>query len=76
MTDAPDDPSKLRTGFTTGACAAAATAAACARLFGAPWPDPVSILLPRGQRPSWPLATRAEGPGWAMAGVEKDAGDD
>ncbi len=46
----------LRRGWTTGACATAATTAATEALFGAPFPDPVTIRLPRGQEPAFPLA--------------------
>ncbi|MGR3463216.1 cobalt-precorrin-5B (C(1))-methyltransferase [Limimaricola sp.] len=66
----------LRRGWTTGACAAAATRAALLRLWGGDWPDRVSIVLPRGERPVFEVAHRAEGPGWAEAGIVKDAGDD
>jgi cobalt-precorrin-5B (C1)-methyltransferase len=67
---------ELRFGWTTGACATAALRAALSALAGGRFPDPVSIELPGGQRPSFPLAHRASGPGWAEAGVVKDAGDD
>lgn len=70
----PDKP--LRPGWTTGACATAATKAACAALFGGDFPDPVSITLPRGETPSFALALRERGDGWARAGIVKDAGDD
>lgn len=70
------DTAKLRTGFTTGACATAATAAAGEALLTGRWRDPVRIVLPRGQTPLFPLAARREGPGWAEAAVVKDAGDD
>jgi cobalt-precorrin-5B (C1)-methyltransferase len=66
----------LRRGWTTGACATAATRAALARLWGGDWPDPVTIRLPRGETPSFALAHRATGEGWAEAGIVKDAGDD
>ena len=68
----------LRRGWTTGACATAATTAATEALFGAPFPDPVTIRLPRGQEPAFPLAVaeRAADGAWARAGVVKDAGDD
>ncbi|OAN46673.1 cobalt-precorrin-5B (C(1))-methyltransferase [Paramagnetospirillum marisnigri] len=66
----------LRSGWTTGACATAATRAACAALFGDGFPDPVTIRLPRGETPSFPLALAESGDGWARAGVVKDAGDD
>ncbi|MCP1168277.1 cobalt-precorrin-5B (C(1))-methyltransferase [Limimaricola litoreus] len=66
----------LRRGWTTGACAAAATRAALLRLWGGDWPSEVSITLPRGETPVFAVAHRAEGPGWAEAGIVKDAGDD
>ncbi len=71
-----DDPPKLRRGWTTGACATAATRAALMRLWAGAWPDRVTITLPRGERPGFDLAHRAAGPGWAEAGIVKDAGDD
>ena len=66
----------LRRGWTTGACAAAATRAALLRLWGGDWPSEVSITLPRGETPVFAVAHRAEGPGWAETGIVKDAGDD
>ena len=68
--------SPLRRGWTTGTCAAAATRAAIQALFGAGFPDPVSATLPNGMRPSFALALREIGNGWARAGIVKDAGDD
>ncbi len=67
---------ELRRGWTTGACATAATKAAYARLLSGAFPDPVSILLPKGETPSFPLARVDSGADWAEAGVVKDAGDD
>jgi cobalt-precorrin-5B (C1)-methyltransferase len=73
----PEAPERaLRRGWTTGACAAAAARAAATALLTGEFPDPVSIELPGGQRPAFPLALRASGVGWARAGVTKDAGDD
>ncbi|APX90513.1 cobalt-precorrin-5B (C(1))-methyltransferase [Brevirhabdus pacifica] len=69
-------PGPLRTGFTTGACATAAAAAATEALLGGAWPDPVRIRLPRGQEPAFPLHDRLAEPGAATATVRKDAGDD
>ncbi|WP_245703583.1 cobalt-precorrin-5B (C(1))-methyltransferase [Streptomyces lushanensis] len=82
----------LRHGWTTGACATAATRAAYTALLTARFPDPVTIVLPKGQTPSFALAVAelagepprepARGPAqgrsgaWATAGVVKDAGDD
>ena len=67
---------RLRRGWTTGACATAATRAAYTALLTGEFPDPVTITLPRGQRPSFALATEELGPGFARAGIVKDAGDD
>ncbi|SME92977.1 cobalt-precorrin-5B (C1)-methyltransferase [Tistlia consotensis] len=70
----------LRRGWTTGACATAATKAAAGALLGGEFPDPVSILLPKGDRPAFALAFEGRDPGpdggAATAGVIKDAGDD
>ena len=74
MDDRPDGP--LRRGWTTGACATAATRAAYTALLTGAFPDPVTITLPRGQRPAFALAHEARGDGWAEAGIVKDAGDD
>ena len=67
---------ELRRGWTTGACATAAVKAALSALWGGGFIDPVSIRLPRGEEPVFALAHRAEGAGWAEAGIVKDAGDD
>ena len=48
----------LRRGWTTGACATAATRAAFEALMtDAPPPDPVEIALPSGKRVAFALAT-------------------
>ncbi|MBU1176196.1 MAG: cobalt-precorrin-5B (C(1))-methyltransferase [Alphaproteobacteria bacterium] len=74
-TDAiPDRP--LRRGWTTGACATAATKSALNALFGGGFLDPVEITLPGGQTPAFVLALEARETGWAEAGIVKDAGDD
>lgn len=67
---------QLRRGWTTGACATAATKAAYAALLTGAFRDPVSIVLPKGETPSFVLALRERGDGWARAGIIKDAGDD
>jgi cobalt-precorrin-5B (C1)-methyltransferase len=72
----PPDRRQLRRGWTTGACATAATRAALAALYGGGFPDPVTITLPGGQQPAFALAHEALGPGFAEAGIIKDAGDD
>ncbi len=66
----------LRKGWTTGACAAAAAKAAWAALVTGDFPDPVGIVLPRGETPAFPLAECVRGDDWARAAVVKDAGDD
>ena len=66
----------LRYGWTTGACATAATKAAATALLTGNFPDPVTIRLPKGDEPAFALAHEAAGPGYAEAGIIKDAGDD
>jgi cobalt-precorrin-5B (C1)-methyltransferase len=67
----------LRPGWTTGACAAAAAKAAFTALATGDFPDPVSISLPRGERPAFALARHRLLDGeTAIASVIKDAGDD
>ncbi len=67
---------ELRRGWTTGACATAAVKAAFTALKTGKFPDPVSIALPKGETPAFALALEGMGPGWAQAGIIKDAGDD
>lgn len=67
---------KLRRGWTTGACAAAAARAAYEALTRGVFPNLVTITLPNGIRPSFTLALQELGDGFARAGVIKDAGDD
>ncbi len=71
------DPNRpLRRGWTTGACATAATKAALTKLWGDVWTDDVQITLPRGETPVFTLATTGSGVDWAEAAIIKDAGDD
>jgi cobalt-precorrin-5B (C1)-methyltransferase len=67
----------LRRGWTTGACATAATKAALTALLTGEFADPVTISLPKGEQPSFALA-RCErlSDGRFMAAIIKDAGDD
>ncbi len=74
MARKPEGP--LRRGWTTGACATAATRAAATALLTGAFPDPVTIALPRGERPAFALAREELGPEVALAGIVKDAGDD
>ncbi len=66
----------LRRGWTTGACAAAATRAAYQAWLTGRFPDPVTIRLPGGAQPSFPLALAERDGEEARAGIVKDAGDD
>ena len=72
----PEERRALRKGWTTGACATAATRAAYSALLTGSFEDPVSITLPRGQTPSFALSETKLGDGAAMAAIVKDAGDD
>lgn len=71
-----DDATHLKRGWTTGACATAATKAALTALVTGSFPDPVEISLPRGGTVSFPLAMEGLESGFASAGIVKDAGDD
>jgi cobalt-precorrin-5B (C1)-methyltransferase len=71
-----DEVRKLRTGWTTGACATAAAKAAAIGLATGAVPAAVEICLPRGQRPRFAVEQGAVGGGHAQAAVRKDAGDD
>ncbi|MEI9985957.1 MAG: cobalt-precorrin-5B (C(1))-methyltransferase [Aliidongia sp.] len=58
------------------ACAAAAARAAYQALLTGSFPDQVTIRLPKGDAPSFPIERRSLGETWAEAGIVKDAGDD
>jgi cobalt-precorrin-5B (C1)-methyltransferase len=66
----------LRYGWTTGACATAATTAAYTALLTGEFPDPVRIDLPNDRHPSFPLAKELLEDAAATVGIVKDAGDD
>jgi len=74
MNDVPEGP--LKRGWTTGACAAAAARAAFTALLDGEFPDPVTITLPGGQSPSFPLARHKIDGRMAEVSIVKDAGDD
>ena len=76
MPEPPDPATPLRRGWTTGACAAAATRAACELLATGQTPATVEIELPGGRRVSFAVAMSEAGAGRATAGIVKDAGDD
>lgn len=67
---------RLRRGWTTGTCAAAAAKAAFASLRRGAVLDPVEIALPRGGHAVLALADHGRSAEGAWAAVTKDAGDD
>jgi cobalt-precorrin-5B (C1)-methyltransferase len=66
----------LRTGFTTGACSAAAAKAAALALHDGTAPDSVDIPFPSGERHRFAVHDCRIGSDFATAVVIKDAGDD
>ena len=68
--------SNLRFGWTTGTCASAAVNASYMALMTGEFPDRVTIVTPSGKNADLKIAETRSGEGWALAGVEKDAGDD
>lgn len=70
------DSKPLRHGYTTGACATAATKAALTALIRQEWVDTVSLLLPVGQEATFAIERLEYDLMSASAGVIKDAGDD
>jgi cobalt-precorrin-5B (C1)-methyltransferase len=73
---AKDRPTALRTGWTTGACSAAAAKAATTALCTGEPQSTVEIGLPGGARVGFVVASCTVGPDRAEAVVVKDAGDD
>ncbi|MGD0961585.1 MAG: cobalt-precorrin-5B (C(1))-methyltransferase [Methylomonas sp.] len=69
-------PKGTRTGFTTGACSAAAARAAVQGLLTGRAPDSIECLLPNRQWATFKVEEGYCDEGLAHAVVEKDAGDD
>jgi cobalt-precorrin-5B (C1)-methyltransferase len=67
---------KLRYGYTTGTCAAAAAKAATALLLGAKGIQEVAVSTPSGKRLYLPLEDIKQDETAASCAVRKDAGDD
>ncbi len=67
---------RLRSGYTTGACAAAAAKAAVLLLLGRSRPERVEIPFPDGSRHGFVVHRCEVKSGQAWASVIKDAGDD
>lgn len=66
----------LRTGYTTGTCAAAAAKASAIGLLTGTIPDAVEIDTPIGKALKLTILEKGLGRGFAKCAVKKDAGDD
>ncbi len=67
---------KLRSGYTTGTCAAAAAKAAAVMLLGGRRVQQIHIVTPKGTSVSLPLISTVLTDKKAVCQVKKDAGDD
>lgn len=70
------EPSQMRHGYTTGACATAMTKAALQALVVGKVPDEVTIYLPVGQYATFKVTAFELSEGRVMCETIKDAGDD
>lgn len=70
----PEGP--LRKGWTTGCCATAAVKAAFSAILSGHFEDSVTITLPKGEKPVFPLLEPVLEADFAEVGIVKDAGDD
>lgn len=76
VAEPPADRSKLRTGYTTGACATAAAVGALKALRDQASQSSVTIALPNGKPVTFALKRCEFTPSEATCSVVKDAGDD
>lgn len=67
---------RMRCGYTTGTCAAAATRAAAELLLCGRLVPAVTVLTPSGTEVVVEVEEHDAGDGWAQCAVQKDAGDD
>jgi cobalamin biosynthesis protein CbiD len=69
---------RLRCGYTTGSCAAAAAQRAAALVLGAGIADDamIGLVTPKGITLRIPVEKTELGPHWASCAVKKDSGDD
>ncbi|MCR9141822.1 MAG: cobalt-precorrin-5B (C(1))-methyltransferase [bacterium] len=76
----PKNQANLRTGYTTGACSAAAARAATRMLLSETpadrFPDRIESVLPNGQSVVFPLKRRERDGDAAVCSIIKDGGDD
>ena len=70
------DGKRLRFGFTTGTCAAAAAKAAAILLLSGTAPKTVPIHTPKGIDLNLPVLEPVRGDGFASCTIRKDSGDD
>ena len=70
------DGKKLRLGYTTGSCAAAAAKAAAVMLLTGRRLETVALLTPKGIRLELEVREVETGPGYVSCAIAKDAGDD
>ncbi len=70
------DGKRLRFGFTTGTCAAAAAKAAAILLLSGTAPKTVPIHTPKGIDLNLPVLEPVRGDGFASCAIRKDSGDD
>ncbi|MDO4325765.1 MAG: cobalt-precorrin-5B (C(1))-methyltransferase CbiD [bacterium] len=66
----------MRSGFTTGTCAAAAAGAAALACLLGEFPTVYCVLTPKGTTARLEIHEKEIGPGYAVCGVYKDSGDD
>jgi cobalt-precorrin-5B (C1)-methyltransferase len=76
MADGPAEPKKLRNGWTTGACSAAAAKAAVVALATQNPVKEIEITLPMGTKHTFAVERCDFAPAEATCSVVKDAGDD
>lgn len=67
---------KLRLGYTTGSCAAAAAKAAAMLLLSGKAPESINLLTPKGIPLELAVQDPSLGDGKASCAIEKDSGDD
>ena len=67
---------RMRCGYTTGSCAAAASRAAAELLLHGELVPAVNLLTPAGVEVVIEVEEHDQGPGWAQCAVMKDSGDD
>ena len=69
------DGKKLRFGYTTGSCAAAASKAAARMLLTGQRTDKVELMTPKGILLTLPVEEITAGEGFVSCAVRKDSGD-